>query len=206
MIKAPPTQKGTKKKIAIFIDAANFEISLKMCGLRSNFPQMIQFIKRKFSEKLFIRYYKVDYGTKSQARFFSRIKNLGFKIITKKMKIIRQKRKNTRKANFDVEIAFDSAILIKSYDHLVLLSGDSDFVYLAQELQRRDKIVTVISPHFRTARELRKVANAFIDLRECPFVYKYKIELKKLPLSREDHDNLTTAKKIYQKKGGKSSD
>lgn len=161
-----------KKGIAIFIDAANFEISLKMCGLKSDFPQMIQFIKQKFSDKQFYRYYKVDYRTKSQARFFSRIKNLGFKIITKKIKVIRQRRKNTRKANFDVEIAFDAAIFLKLYDQLILFSGDSDFVYLAQQLQKRDKIVTVISPHFRTARELRKIADAFIDLRECPFVYR----------------------------------
>lgn len=199
MIKAPPAPKGTKKKIAIFIDAANFEISLKSSGLRANYPQMIKWAETE-GKLTILRYYSPTFGSKGQNKFFSFIKNLGFKIVTKSIKIIKQRQKQSKnKANFDVEIAFDVAIRIGQFDKLILFSGDSDFVYLISELQKRKVYTSVISPQWRTARELRKQTDQFIDLRECEFV------MKKPPFGGA-HDNLSTAKKIYQKKGGKSSD
>ena len=191
MIKA---QKIKKKKIAIFIDAANFEISLKSSGLSADYRKLLNWAG-KDGKIVLLRYYSPTFGTKGQNRFFSFIKNLGFKIITKNIKIIkRQGKKSQNKANFDVEITFDTAIRIGQFDKLILFSGDSDFVYLISELQKRGVSATVISPQWRTARELRKQANEFIDLRNCEFV------MKKPPYGGA-HNNLSTAKgSILQKR------
>lgn len=182
-----------RKKIAIFIDAANFEISLKSSGLSSDYKKLLAWAKRD-DKIVILRYYSPTFGTKGQNRFFSFIKNLGFKIITKNIKIIKQQGRSQNKANFDVEITFDAAIRIGQFDKLILFSGDSDFVYLISQLQKRGVSTTVISPQWRTAKELRKQSNEFIDLRNCEFV------MKKPPYGGA-HNNLSTAKSsILQKR------
>ena len=83
------------------------------------------------------------------------------------------------------------------FDKIILFSGDSDFVYLVKEIQKRGVYTTVISPQLRTAKELRKQADQFLDLRDCDFV------IKKAPI-RGAHNNLSTADIIYQRKIKKS--
>lgn len=186
-------KRSKKKRIAIFIDAANFEISLKQCGLRADYKNLLTFAEQE-GKVTIQRYYSPNFETKGQDRFFSRIKNLGFQIVTKSIKIIKQKEKQTKhKANFDVEITFDAAVRIGEFDKIILFSGDSDFVYLVAQLQKRGIHTTVISPLWRTAKELRKQSDRFFDLRNCNFV------TKKLPFGSA-HNSLTTAKKGYHKK------
>lgn len=167
MIKA---QTLKKKRIAIFIDAANFEISLKQCGLKVDYKKLLQEFKKE-GELVILKYYSPEFKTVGQNRFFSFIKKSGFKIVTKKIKVIKkQNKKNQNKASFDVEITFDAAVNIDRYDTLILFSGDSDFVYLVSQLQKRGICTIVISPQWRTAKELRKQTDQFVDLRECEFV------------------------------------
>lgn len=173
MIKAQ-TLKGFRgrKRIAIFIDAANFEISLKQSGLKADYRKLLNEFGRN-SSLVILRYYSPAFKTKGQNSFFSFIKNLGFKIVTKNVKIIKKRNKKSQnKANFDVEITFDAAVNIGKYENMILFSGDSDFVYLVSQLKKRAITTTVISPQWRTARELRKEADVFIDLRDCNFVVK----------------------------------
>lgn len=184
--------KPQKSRVAVFVDAANFEISLKQCDLYADYSKLMRMIEQ-YGKPVILRYYSVVFKTKGQDRFFSFIKNRGFKIVTKDVKIIKSGKGSKNKANFDVEIAFDSAVRIGEFDTLILFSGDSDFVYLIYQLQKRTIKTIVISPSFRTAKELRQQADNFIDLRDCDFA-------KKKPLFRGAHNSLSTAKRFYQKK------
>ena len=178
-------------RTGVFIDAANFEISLKQCGLRANYKKLLKWLSQDGKVTL-LRYYGPSFNTEGQNRFFTFLKKRGFKIVTKDIKIIKQHEKQSKhKANFDVEIAVDAFNYINKYDEFILFSGNSDFVYLASKLQERNIKVIVISPHWRTARELRSKADQFMDLRNCEFVEK----IKRLPFGSA-HDNLSTAKKV----------
>ena len=193
------TVAGKKKKIAIFIDAANFEISLKSSGLGADYKKLLNWVEKE-GQIVILRYYSPTFGTEGQNRFFSFIKNLGFKIITKNIKIIKQHgKKSQNKANFDVEITFDTAVRIGQFNQLMLFSGDSDFVYLVSQLQKRSVSVAVISPQWRTAKELQEQTDKFIDLRNCEFVMKK-------PPKGGAHNNLSTAKEVYHKKRKKSNE
>lgn len=164
--------KKEKNRIAIFIDAANFEISLKQCGLYADYDKLLKWASED-GKIVLLRYYSPTFGTTGQNKFFSYIKNKGFKLITKSIKTIKKRQKQTlNKANFDVEIAFDAAVNIKSFNKVILFSGDSDFVYLVSQLQKRGTYITVASVQWRTARELKKQADKFIDLRNCDFAKK----------------------------------
>lgn len=161
----------TNKKIAIFIDAANFEISLKQSGLRVDYKKLLRQFKKQ-GELVILKYYSPVFKTQGQDRFFTFIKNGGFKIVTKNIKVIKSGKKFQNKANFDVEITFDAAVNLDKYEIMILFSGDSDFVYLVSELQKRKIYTIVISPQWRTAKELRRQTDQFIDLRNCEFVTK----------------------------------
>ena len=49
------------------------------------------------------------------------------------------------KSNFDVEISVDAFRLLDKYDTFCLLSGDSDFTYLARFLKKRGKKIIVFA-------------------------------------------------------------
>jgi len=68
----------------------------------------------------------------------------------------------------DIELAVDAMDLASYFDHLVLFSGDGDFVPLVAALQRRGKRGTVVSTMMSQkpiiADELRRQADHFLDI------------------------------------------
>jgi uncharacterized LabA/DUF88 family protein len=72
------------------------------------------------------------------------------------------------KGNMDVELAVTAALYCSSADHIVLVTGDGDFRFLVEALQKEEKRVTVISTKMTNPRivadELWRQADQFIDL------------------------------------------
>ena len=66
-----------------------------------------------------IRFYCVRFDNADQDNFFTVLKKMGFKLVTKKMKIIRDGNTTIKKANFDVEITYDASELRKKYDSFI---------------------------------------------------------------------------------------
>ncbi|MBI3294920.1 MAG: NYN domain-containing protein, partial [Deltaproteobacteria bacterium] len=181
-------------RAAVFIDGANFEKSIAQINGWADYPEMA----RSFGQDI-LRFYQVRFGTKGQDGFFARLKHLGFSLITKPLKTITERGKDDeQKANFDVELAVDAVDLKDRYDIAVLFSGDSDFVYLANYLQKKGKQVVVVSPWRRTARELRLAADVYLNLKQMPFVKAIKDDTgdnQKRPRGA-DHDRLSPALSI----------
>ena len=67
-----------------------------------------------------------------------------------------------------IELAIDAMEQSARVDHIVLFSGDGDFVTLVQALQRKGRKVSVVSTISTqapmAADELRRQADPFIDL------------------------------------------
>ncbi len=63
---------------------------------------------------------------------------------------------------------------------------------MVQQLQKKAIHSIVVSPGWRTAKELRKQADEFIELKTCEFV-------KKRPPRGGAHNNLTIAKESITK-------
>ncbi|MDP3779037.1 MAG: NYN domain-containing protein, partial [bacterium] len=176
----------TQERVAVFIDGANFEKSIAQIKGWADYPEMAH----SFGQGI-LRFYQVRFGTSGQDGFFARLKHLGFSLITKSLKTITEKGKDdAQKANFDVELAVDAVDMKDRYDVAVLFSGDSDFAYLTNYLQKKGKRVIVISPWRRTARELRLAADVYLNLKQMPFV-KEKGNQKRP--RRADHDRLSPA-------------
>lgn len=101
---------------------------------------------------------------KSKEKFVYWAKSNGFLVITKEGKAKGDDYEN----NVDVVMAIDAielALEIKP-DIVVLVTGDSDFAYLAEKLRRRGIRVEVASVEQSLGSELKNSANSVVDLTE----------------------------------------
>ncbi|HEY4500330.1 MAG TPA: NYN domain-containing protein, partial [Candidatus Paceibacterota bacterium] len=157
-------------RIAMFIDGANIAASLQHMNARMDYKSLIESFGGR-DRVVFAGYYHPDFCHEGQGKFFARLKHLGYKIIAKTLKVIKQQSApDAHKANFDVEIATDASFLADTYDTAVLLSGDSDFTYLSKQLQKRGKKVVVIGAYRATATELRNQCDLYLNIVTLPCV------------------------------------
>ena len=152
-------------KVIVFVDAANLESSLKDLGWRMDYQKLYDYFSKN-TNLYATRFYCVRFNNAEQGNFFTALKKMGFKLITKKMKIIKDGNNTIRKANFDVEITYDAVDLRKKYDNLVLFSGDSDFEYLIKKLRGHKKITIVVSTSYHISKELIYCCKKYIDLKK----------------------------------------
>lgn len=175
----------TKGKIAVFIDAANLEQSVKGMFVRpdempSDLKHMTTdkvgwFVDYKYFADFFrsignlteIRYFTPELNSERHKKFRAFLKSgLGFKLQTKPLKEYADHTTDNphRKANFDVEIATVATHLINIYNTLILFSGDCDFEYLVKFLRGQNKIVIGFSRAGHIARELPPVLSEYFDI------------------------------------------
>lgn len=156
-----------KGKILVMIDAANLESSVKDLGWWIDYLKLRGLFQKQSLVE--IRDYCVHHNTENQNKFFSFLKNNGFVLITKPLKIIKEfniERGDIRKANFDVEIAVDAIEMIDKFDTLILFSGDSDFDYLLQRLKMKGKATIVVSAKHHISKELIESSDKYVDLKK----------------------------------------
>ena len=106
--------------------------------------------------------YDMDYREKQQA-YFSIIRNMGFKVITKAIRrYYNEEGVQHSKADADLDIAIDTMEQSDRLDKVVLLSGDGDFKRLVTALQTRGVRVELIA--FRNiSRDLKEEVDHFIS-------------------------------------------
>lgn len=156
-----------KGKTAVFIDAANIELSAKDLKFKVDYRKLYKWLETGLQLE-FIGFYTARFDNQGHDAFLTILKKTGYKLITKPLKVIKNRRDggHLRKANFDVEIAVDAMKRLSHFDNLILFSGDSDFHYLINELKRNGKVVMVVSVKYHISRELIKGADFYLDLRK----------------------------------------
>jgi uncharacterized LabA/DUF88 family protein len=101
---------------------------------------------------------------KSKEKFVYWAKSNGFLVVTKEGKA----KGEEYESNVDIVMAMDAielALEVKP-DIIVLVTGDSDFAYLAQKLRRRGIRIEVASVEQSLGSELKNAANSIVDLTE----------------------------------------
>ncbi|MBW4613636.1 MAG: NYN domain-containing protein [Desmonostoc vinosum HA7617-LM4] len=101
---------------------------------------------------------------KTKEKFVYWARNNGFLVVAKEGKA----KGEDYETNIDVVMAMDAvelALEVKP-DIVVLVTGDSDFAYLAEKLRRRGMRVEVASVEQSLGSELKNAANSIIDLIE----------------------------------------
>ena len=169
--------------VFVFIDAANIFYSQKTLGWKLKFEYLYNYFEKNSNLGNIYFYYSQNESYPSQQRFFKKLKELGYILRIKPLKIIKDLSGTTiHKGNLDVELAIDVMKTLPQFDTMVLMSGDSDFEIVASEARKSDKRVIVMSTRGHISRELITVATKYFDLR------KFKKEFS-FPQSKTDIDN-----------------
>lgn len=151
-------------RAAVFIDAANVIYSQRTLKWQIDFKKLMDYFKDNYQLDNVYFYFAYLKDDKKQQDFFKRLKQWGYKIRTKEVKLIRQTDGTTqKKGNLDVELTIDAVKDLKFYSTAILMSGDSDFHALVKYWQYSGKKVVVISSKGHVSFELLKAADKYIN-------------------------------------------
>ena len=157
-----------EQRVGVFVDVANMYHSAKnLFNARVNFKEVL---KAAVGSRRLIRAiaYVIQSGSPEEQPFFEALDKSGFEV---KMKDLQVFAGGAKKADWDVGIAVDAISLSSKFDVVVLVTGDGDFVPLAQYLQHHGQLVEVVSFGETTSARLREAADDLIDLSQNKRLY-----------------------------------
>ena len=160
-------------RIAIFIDGANLYATARALGFDIDYRRLL----KEFQDRgaLLRAFY---YTMVMEDQEYTSIRPLidwldynGYTVVTKATKeFVDAGGRRKMKGTMNIELAVSAMELAGHIDAMVLFSGDGDFRSLVEAVQRRGVHVTVVSTLASqppmVADELRRQADAFIDLAE----------------------------------------
>ncbi len=151
-------------KAAVFIDAANVIYSQRTLGWQIDFKKLIDYFKTSYKLDSVYFYFAYLKDDSKQQHFFNKLRQWGYKIRTKEVKLIRQNDGSIlKKGNLDVELTIDAVKDLKFYSTAILMSGDSDFHALVKYWHYKEIKVVVISSKGHVAKELLDSADKYIN-------------------------------------------
>lgn len=154
-----------KGNTAVYIDASNLFFTEKKLGWNIDFKKLFDYFKKNCTLK-FIKYYSPykPYDI-NQKKFFTMLKKIGYKVILKEIKVIKDKIHNIvfTKGNLDIEIAIDILEDINQYKNIILFSGDSDFESLLKKISKKGKNIIIIASKETISKELLNIGS-FVDI------------------------------------------
>ena len=156
-------------RIVVFIDGPNLYSAAKALAFDIDFKRLHQFFA---SQARLIRahYYtaiREDEEVSTIRPLLDWLDYNGFALVTKPTKEFTDSTGRRKiKGNLDVEMTVDMLEAASFADHIILFSGDGDFRYAVDAVQRKGVRVTVISSLETgiVADELRRQADQFVDL------------------------------------------
>ncbi|MEM7221414.1 MAG: NYN domain-containing protein [Pseudomonadota bacterium] len=163
-----------QERIGLFIDGANLYATARALGFDIDYKRLLELFTKQ--GRLVRAFY---YTALVEDQEYSPIRPLidwldynGYTMVTKPTKEFTDTATGRRKikGNMDIELAIDVMEMMNCLDHIVLFSGDGDFRRLVEAVQRKGLRVTVVSTvrsqPSMVADELRRQADAFVDLVE----------------------------------------
>lgn len=167
-----------KGRVYVFIDAANILYSQKTLNWRVDYKKLKEyFLEECDLEEIFFYTGRVGAYDK-QSKFLKKLEGYGYIVKAKEVKRIEIAPSTYEwKGNLDVELTIDVLKNSENFDTCVLMSGDSDFASLLDELKNRKKWVIVMSTRGHISKELLDRAK-YLDLRKLKDRIAYEGEAK----------------------------
>lgn len=158
--------RNPEQRVAVLVDVQNLYYSAKnLYHSRVNFKNILNLMLqgRKLTRAIA---YAVDTAEETNKVFIEAIHESGFEI---KIKPIQTFVDGSKKADWDVGIAMDAIRLGSKVDSIILVSGDGDFSPVVNYLQQSQGCLVEVMAFGRTTnKELRELADEFIDIEEYP--------------------------------------
>ena len=159
------------ERLGLFIDGANLHGTVRALGFELDFKRLLTMLREQG------RLVRANYYTTliEDAEEYCSIRPLidwldynGYTTVTKPVRPSPDLDGRRARGKIDVELAVDAMRLQRGLDHILIVSGNGDFISLVSALQELGKRVSVISTLATNppmiADELRRQADHFIDL------------------------------------------
>lgn len=144
-----------KGRVYVFVDAANILYSQQTLRWRVDYKKLKEYFEKECDLRA-IYFYTGHVGENhKQNLFLEKLKSIGFQVRAKEVKRIKISRNVYEwKGNLDAELIIDALKNTDNFDTCILMSGDSDFAPLIDELKEKKKRVIVMSTKHHVSREL----------------------------------------------------
>lgn len=159
------------ERLALFIDGANFYATAKALGLEVDYKRLLAHFRSSGHLVRALYYTSIldDQEYSSIRPLIDWLDYNGFTIVSKPAKeYVDAQGRRKIKGSMGIELTVDAMVLCEQLDHLVLFSGDGDYVSLVRALQQKGKRLSVVSTLCTqppmASDELRRQADQFIDL------------------------------------------
>ncbi|UOY10238.1 NYN domain-containing protein [Methanonatronarchaeum sp. AMET6-2] len=149
------------QRVAVFVDSQNMYHSTKsLFNKNLNYSKVLEYA---IDDRKLIRAiaYVVKADTSEEETFFDALKDIGFEIKIKELKVYYD---GTKKGDWDMGIAIDAMALASKVDVIILVTGDGDFTALVETLKAKGVRVEVISFQRSTSKELTEAATKYTDI------------------------------------------
>lgn len=167
---------SSKKRIGVFIDGANLWHCIKANKWKLDYHRLKWFFYGRGDVK------DIFYFTPVMPHlepFLEVLDKMGYKIIKKPIKVFRARNKDgireiKHKGNLDVEMAITIIKNINNYDEVILVTGDSDFECVLDELKSSGKNIVCLCNSSALAYELKRKANIVLTLERLKRKLKFR--------------------------------
>lgn len=153
-------------RIYVFVNAANILYSQQTLHWRIDYKKLKEYFEKECDLRA-IYFYTGRVGENNkQNAFLEKLKSFGYHVRAKEVKRIKISRNVYEwKGNLDAELIIDALKNSNNFDTCILMSGDSDFAPLLDELKEQKKRVIVMSTKGHISKELLDRAK-YINLKK----------------------------------------
>lgn len=151
------------QRVGVFVDIQNLYYSAKnLYQAKVNFGEVL---KTAVGSRKLIRAmaYVIKADNVDEQKFFEALEKQGFEVKSKDLQVFYG---GNKKGDWDIGIAMDTIRLSSKLDVVVLVTGDGDFVQLAEYLKNHGQYVEVMTFSESASSQLIEHADKFTDLSE----------------------------------------
>lgn len=167
---------GMDEKTGVFIDGSNLYAMARALNMNLDYKLLQEYLA-SCTHLVYCGYYTALYADENGRIVLQPLVDYlsynNWSVVTKEAREYQREGMSNRiKGNMDVELVMDCVQIAPHLDHIMLFSGDGDFVRLVDYLQKLGKRVTVVGsvePQVSVVSPaLRKAATHFVDLVTAP--------------------------------------
>lgn len=159
-----------------FIDSQNLNLGIRSQGWSLDFRKFRLYLKNKYGvEKAYLFIGQMS-GNES---LYSNLKDMGYDLVFKPTTEYKVDGKTMVKGNVDAELVlYAAAKTYKKYYKAIIVSGDGDFVCLAEYLAEKNKLLHIMAPNRKFSMLLKPYA---------PYIIRIDLLKKSLSYKKDQH-------------------
>ncbi len=148
-------------RVAVFFDMSNLYFIARDLGVRIDYSRLLEFLVAGRRLVCAYAYVMLASEESSAVPFLTWLRRNGFRVVTR---TLRRAGDGTLRGDLDLELAVDVMLQAPHVDVVVLVTGDGDYCYLVETVQRLGRRVEIASAPRNTAVELMELADYYVDL------------------------------------------